>query len=166
MKRAEHILENLIFGLRWAQLPVYLGLGIASVFYSYKFVLELIHLISEGTIMPEAVFMLSVLTLIDISMVINLLIIVILGGYSTFVSKMNLNDHEDKPEWLDKMNAGTLKVKLAVSLVGVSGVHLLKVFVNINNYSTEKIILQIVIHFVFLLSALMLAYTDKILHSK
>lgn len=166
MKRAEHFLENLIFGLRWAQLPVYLGLGIASVFYSYKFVLELIHLISEGTIMPEAVFMLSVLTLIDISMVINLLIIVILGGYSTFVSKMNLNDHEDKPEWLDKMNAGTLKVKLAVSLVGVSGVHLLKVFVNINNYSTEKIILQIVIHFVFLLSALMLAYTDKILHSK
>jgi len=166
MKRAEHFLENLIFSLRWAQLPVYLGLGIASVFYSYKFVLELIHLISEGTIMPEAVFMLSVLTLIDISMVINLLIIVILGGYSTFVSKMNLNDHEDKPEWLDQMNAGTLKVKLAVSLVGVSGVHLLKVFVNINNYTTDKIILQVVIHFVFLLSALMLAYTDKILHSK
>lgn len=166
MKRAEQFIENSIFSLRWAQLPVYLGLGIASVFYSYKFILELIHLIAEGTAMPEALFMLSVLTLIDISMVINLLIIVILGGYSTFVSKMNLNNHEDKPEWLDKMNAGTLKVKLAVSLVGVSGVHLLKVFVNINNYTTDKIILQVVIHFVFLLSALMLAYTDKILHSK
>lgn len=166
MKKFEHFLEISIFSIRWAQLPVYLGLGIATIFYSFKFLLELIHLMSEGIAMTESVFMLTVLTLIDISMVINLLVIVILGGYSTFVSKLKLDDHEDKPEWLDKMNAGTLKVKLAVSLVGVSGVHLLKIFVNINNYTTEKVILQIAIHFVFLISALMLAYTDKILHSK
>jgi uncharacterized protein (TIGR00645 family) len=99
-------------------------------------------------------------------MVINLLIIVIIGGYTTFVSKIVLSDHVDKPEWLDKINAGTLKVKLAVSLVGVSGIHLLKIFININNTPNEKIMLQILIQFVFLVSAVMLAYTDKLLHTK
>jgi uncharacterized protein (TIGR00645 family) len=110
--------------------------------------------------------MLGVLTLVDITMVANLLIMVIIGGYSTFVSKMNIETHEDRPDWLKKVDAGTLKVKLAGSLVGVSGIHLLQSFINIQNKNIEHVKWQIVIHVVFLLSSVILAYTEKILHEK
>ena len=166
LQKSETLIEKFIFASRWMQLPIYLGLVVGAIFYTYKFLIELIHLITEVNALSETVFMLGILTLVDVSMVINLLIIVIIGGYTTFVSKIVLSDHVDKPEWLDKINAGTLKVKLAVSLVGVSGIHLLKIFININNTPNEKIMLQILIHFVFLISAVLLAYTDKLLHSK
>ena len=110
--------------------------------------------------------MLGVLTLVDITMVANLLAMVIIGGYATFVSKLNLANHEDKPEWLQSIDAGTLKVKLATSLVGVSGIHLLKVFINIDHHDTQRVLLQILIHVVFLVSAIALAYADKIVSSK
>jgi len=166
LQKSDTLIEKFIFASRWMQLPIYLGLVVGAIFYTYKFLIELIHLITEVNALSETVFMLGILTLVDVSMVINLLIIVIIGGYTTFVSKIVLSDHVDKPEWLDKINAGTLKVKLAVSLVGVSGIHLLKIFININNSPTDKILLQILIHFVFLISAVLLAYTDKLLHSK
>jgi uncharacterized protein (TIGR00645 family) len=89
---------------------------------------------------------------------------VIVGGYATFVSRMNLDDHEDRPDWLEKIDAGTLKVKLAGALVGISGIHLLKSFINITNKDSDHVLWQIVIHVVFLFSTLMLAYTEKILH--
>jgi uncharacterized protein (TIGR00645 family) len=110
--------------------------------------------------------MLGVLTLVDITMVANLLIMVIIGGYSTFVSRIDIDGHEDKPEWLQKVDAGTLKVKLAGSLVGVSGIHLLQTFINIENNEMEHVMWQVIIHVVFLLSSLMLAYTEKVLHQK
>lgn len=110
--------------------------------------------------------MLGVLTLVDITMVANLLIMVIIGGYSTFVSRINIDKHEDKPEWLQKVDAGTLKVKLAGSLVGVSGIHLLQTFINIKNHEPEQVMWQVIIHVVFLLSCILLAYTEKILHQK
>lgn len=110
--------------------------------------------------------MLGVLTLVDITMVANLLIMVIIGGYSTFVSRIDIDKHEDKPEWLQKVDAGTLKVKLAGSLVGVSGIHLLQTFINIKNHESEHIMWQVIIHVVFLLSSVMLAYSEKILHQK
>ncbi|MBX7231835.1 MAG: TIGR00645 family protein [Bdellovibrionales bacterium] len=164
MKKFEGIFESIIFSSRWVQAPIYGGLVIASCLYTYKFIEELIHLcISVGGI-KEEVLMLGILTLVDISMVLNLLIMVIVGGYATFVSRIRLENHEDRPDWLEKIDAGTLKVKLAGALVGISGIHLLKSFINITNKDVDQVKWQIVIHVVFLFSTLMLAYTEKVLH--
>ena len=108
--------------------------------------------------------MLSILTLIDISMVVNLIVIVVIGGYSTFVSKLDFGKHEDKPDWLAQINAGTLKVKLAISLVGVSSIQLLRSFIDIKGIEKDHVLLQILIHVVFLVSSIILAVTDKIMH--
>jgi len=161
----EKQLERFIFFSRWLQMPVYLGLIVASLLYAVKFMAELWHLISEFTTLTQNTIMLSVLGLIDISMVINLLVVVFIGGYWTFVSKIDFESHVDKPDWLTKINASTLKIKLIISLVSISGVHLLKTFIDIHNIPLQDAILQIVIHIVFLISAVLLAYTDKIMHS-
>lgn len=166
MKKFETAIEKIIFYSRWIQAPMYIGLVAAGVLYSYKFLMELIHLFMTIETINESVLMMSVLSLIDITMVANLLIMVVIGGYSTFVSKLDIDKHEDKPEWLDKVDAGTLKIKLAGSLVGVSGIHLLQVFININNTESEHVMWKVIIHLVFLTSAIMLAYAEKILHSK
>ncbi len=166
MKRFELFVEDIIFASRWVQLPIYLGLIVGSVLYTYKFLLELIHLCQEIVTIKEEVLMLGILTLVDISMVLNLLAMVIIGGYATFVSRMHLDDHEDRPDWLEKIDAGTLKVKLAGALVGISGIHLLKTFINIDNAPVEEVKWQLAIHVVFLFSTLMLAWTEKILHHK
>lgn len=165
-KKIELIFEKIIFASRWLQAPLYAGLIIGGVLYAYKFLVELVHICSDINNITEVELMLGVLTLVDITMVANLLIMVIIGGYSTFVSKMEIDNHEDKPEWLSKVDAGTLKVKLSGSLVGVSGIHLLQTFINIQNHEKEHVILQIVIHAVFLISSITLALTEKILHSK
>ncbi len=164
MKRAERKIEQFIFFSRWMQMPVYLGLIISSLFYVFKFMMQLWNLMTNFTSMDENTIMLAVLGLIDISMVINLLVVVFIGGYWTFVSKIEFENHDDKPEWLSKINASTLKIKLIVSLVSISGVHLLKTFVDIHNIELQDALLQIGIHMVFILSALLLAYTDKIMH--
>ncbi len=160
----ESLIEKLIFGSRWFQAPLYLGLIIAGVLYTYKFLVELQHLVVSVNEITEELLMLGVLTLVDITMVANLLIMVIIGGYATFVSRINLENHPDKPDWLDKIDAGTLKVKLATALVGISGIHLLKTFINIKEKATDQVMWQIVIHVVFLLSSIMLAYTEYIMH--
>lgn len=164
MKRIENFLEQFIFFSRWMQLPIYLGLIIASLVYAFKFFIQLHHLIFEFQIMNENTILLSVLGLIDISMVINLLVVVFIGGYTTFVSKIDFQGHEDRPVWLSKINSSTLKIKLIVSLVSISGVHLLKTFIDIHNIPLQDAIMQVAIHLVFILSALLLAYTDKIMH--
>ena len=165
MKAIERAIENFMFFSRWLQLPVYLGLIIATLLYSFKFMMQLWHVISEFATMTENTIMLSVLGLIDISMVINLLVIVFIGGYSTFVSKINFDNHEDKPDWLSKINASSLKIKLIISLVSISGVHLLQTFIDIHNVPLQDALLQIGIHMVFIISALLLTITDKIMHS-
>ncbi len=164
-KQFERVFEKIIFSSRWIQAPLYAGLIIGGLLYTYKFFIELIHLSISINQITETVLMLGILTLVDITMVANLLIMVIIGGYSTFVSYLDIEKHEDKPEWLKKIDAGSLKVKLAVSLVGVSGIHLLKTFININNYESEHVMWQVIIHVVFLISSLLLALTEKILHS-
>lgn len=166
IKRIENLFETVIFASRWIQAPIYGGLIVASVLYTYKFTLELIHLVATVNEIKEEALMLGILTLVDISMVLNLLIMVIVGGYATFVSRMHLEEHEDRPDWLEKIDAGTLKVKLAGALVGISGIHLLKSFINIENKDFSQVQWQIAIHVVFLFSTLMLAYTEKILHAK
>ncbi len=166
MRHVEKQIEKIIFFSRWLQLPVYLGLIIASLLYVFKFMILLWHLITDFTVMNDNMIMLAVLGLVDISMVINLLVVVFIGGYWTFVSKIEFDNHADNPDWLSKINASTLKIKLIVSLVSISGVHLLKTFVDIHNIKMQDALLQIGIHMVFILSALLLAYTDKIMHSQ
>ena len=165
MKTVEKKIEQFIFFSRWLQMPVYLGLIVASLLYAIKFMVQLWHLIANFTVLNDNTIMLSVLGLIDISMVINLLVVVFIGGYWTFVSKIEFDSHTDKPDWLTKINASTLKIKLIISLVSISGVHLLKTFVDIHNVPLQDALLQIGIHLIFLISAVLLAYTDKIMHS-
>ena len=164
--KAETIFEKVIFASRWLQAPLYTGLIVGGILYAYKFIIELVHLCQTINEITEAALMLGVLTLVDITMVANLLIMVIIGGYSTFVSRIDIEKHVDKPEWLQKVDAGTLKVKLAGSLVGVSGIHLLQTFINIRNHQSEHVMWQVIIHVVFLFSSVMLAYSEKILHQK
>ena len=178
-------LPNLIFASRWLQLPLYLGLIVAQAVYVVHFLVELTHLVEAAfgnqtalqalinsigykpeapiTSLNETVIMLVVLALIDVVMISNLLIMVIVGGYETFVSRLRLEGHEDQPEWLGHVNASVLKVKLALSIIGISSIHLLKTFINAGNYTDKVLIAQTVIHVVFLLSAMAIAYTDKLM---
>ena len=180
-------LPSLIFASRWLQLPLYLGLIAAQGVYVWLFLVELWHLIGAAfgnqadlqalvnnigytpdkplTGLNETIIMLVVLALIDVVMISNLLIMVIVGGYETFVSRLGLDSHPDQPEWLDHVNASVLKVKLALSIIGISSIHLLKTFINAGNSDTKVLMWQTIIHAVFLFSAIAIAYTDKLVHS-
>lgn len=164
--RIERFLEKLIFASRWLQVPLYLGLIFAMFLYLFNFYKESIHLIVALKEGHKNQLLLAILEMVDSTMVASLIIMVVIGGYSTFVSKMNLENHEDRPEWLQKINAGTLKVKLAASLVGVSGVNLLIDFFNINSQNYEQTKWRVIIHFTFLLSVIILAFSEKLLDKK
>jgi uncharacterized protein (TIGR00645 family) len=178
-------LPKLIFASRWLQLPLYLGLILAQAVYVFHFWVELVHLLEAVfgsqtalqalisgigykvdvpiTQLNETIIMLVVLALIDVVMISNLLIMVIVGGYETFVSRMNLENHPDQPEWLSHVNASVLKVKLGTAIIGISSIHLLKTFINAANYTEQVLMWQTIIHVTFLLSALAIAYTDKLM---
>jgi uncharacterized protein (TIGR00645 family) len=158
-------MESLIFGSRWLQAPLYLGLIIAQAVYVYQFMLELLHLVTKIGSLSETEIMLIVLGLIDVVMIANLLIMVIVGGYETFVSRLDLQNHPDQPEWLSHVNASVLKVKLAMALIGISSIDLLRTFINAGQLEDRVILWRVVIHVTFLISALALAYTDKIMIS-
>jgi uncharacterized protein (TIGR00645 family) len=175
-------IPNFIFASRWLQLPLYIGLIAAQGVYVFHFWVELVHLLEAAfgsqtalqalvtsigyksdiavPALNETIIMLVVLALIDVVMISNLLIMVIVGGYETFVSRMDL---EGQPEWLSHVNASVLKVKLAMAIIGISSIHLLKTFINAANYDVKVLMWQTIIHVVFLLSALAIAYTDKLL---
>ena len=177
-------LPNFIFMTRWLQLPLYLGLILAQCVYVFHFWVELKDLIGAalgndaamqhiiqavaipGAPVPEKLnettIMLVVLGLIDVVMISNLLVMVIIGGYETFVSRMNLEGHPDQPEWLSHVNASVLKTKLAMAIIGISSIHLLKTFINAGSYEAKTIIAQTAIHIAFLLSAMAIAYTDRL----
>ena len=179
-------LPGFIFATRWLQLPLYIGLIVAQCVYVFHFWVELTHLIeavfgnkealnqlvssigykADPNWVPklnETVIMLVVLGLIDVVMISNLLIMVIVGGYETFVSRMNLESHPDQPEWLSHVNASVLKVKLATAIIGISSIHLLKTFINAENYSEKVLLWQTLIHVAFLFSALAIAYADRLM---
>jgi uncharacterized protein (TIGR00645 family) len=178
-------LPNFIFMTRWLQLPLYLGLILAQCVYVFHFWVELSDLIGavmgnqaslehilnavaiEGAVRPtklnESTIMLVVLGLIDVVMISNLLIMVIVGGYETFVSRMNLESHPDQPEWLSHVNASVLKVKLATAIIGISSIHLLKTFINASAYDEKTLWAQTGIHITFLFSAIAIAYCDKLM---
>lgn len=162
-----NIMTNILFGSRWLQLPLYLGLIIAQAVYVFFFGVELVHLVQKATHLVEADIMLIVLGLIDVVMISNLLIMVIVGGYETFVSRLNLAGHPDEPDWLSHVNANLLKVKLATAIIGISSIHLLKTFINAENLTEKVLIWQTVIHMTFVLSAVAIAYIDKLMtHSE
>jgi uncharacterized protein (TIGR00645 family) len=166
MKKFENTLETLVFASRWVQAPMYIGLIVASVLYAYKFLVELVHIAAHIQTITEAKLMMGILTLVDIVMVGNLLVMVVIGGYATFVSRLSaIENHEDRPDWLDHVDAGTLKIKMAGALVGISGIHLLKAFIEISGKSNFEVMWQVIIHGVFLFSAVMLAWTEKIMAS-
>jgi uncharacterized protein (TIGR00645 family) len=178
-------LASLIFATRWLQLPLYLGLIVAQCVYVFHFWVELVHLVEavfgnqdalakligsigyksdvQITSLNETIIMLVVLALIDVVMISNLLIMVIIGGYETFVSRLNLDDHPDQPEWLSHVNASVLKVKLATAIIGISSIHLLKTFINAANYTDKVLMWQTLIHITFLFSALAIAYADRLM---
>lgn len=155
-------LGSLIFLSRWLQAPLYLGLIVAQGVYVYRFMLELWHLIHDVHSPAETAIMLSVLGLIDVVMIANLLIMVIIGGYETFVSRLRLEGHPDQPEWLSHVNAGILKVKLATALIGISSVHLLKTFIDIDKHTDKDIQWQVIIHLTFVASAVLLAWIERL----
>ncbi len=173
----ETFLERTIFASRWLQAPLYVGLIIAQCVYVYQFFVELWHLLHDAATQrfpataPDLSthIMLMVLGLIDVVMIANLLIMVIIGGYETFVSRLHLDDHADQPEWLNHVNAGMLKVKLATALISISSIHLLKTFITVNNpasgaaINSTGVMWQVIIHGVFVLSAIALAWTDRLM---
>jgi uncharacterized protein (TIGR00645 family) len=178
-------LNTFIFASRWLQLPLYLGLIAAQAVYVFHFWVELVHLLEAAfgsqtalqalvnsigykadvqlTALNETVIMLVVLALIDVVMISNLLIMVIVGGYETFVSRLNLEGHPDQPEWLSHVNASVLKVKLGTAIIGISSIHLLKTFINAANYDEKVLMWQTIIHIAFLLSAIAIAYADRLM---
>jgi len=173
-------LSQLIFWSRWLQAPLYLGLIVAQGVYVYHFMIELSHLVTGANKIGESEIMLIVLGLIDVVMIANLLIMVIIGGYETFVSRLNLKEHPDQPEWLSHVNAATMKIKLSMALIGISSIHLLKTFIEIGNVEipagttaalAEQLVSagqveakwQVIIHMTFIISAIAMAYTDRIM---
>ncbi|MFC3147412.1 TIGR00645 family protein [Piscinibacterium candidicorallinum] len=178
-------LPTFIFASRWLQLPLYVGLIVAQLLYVVHFWVELTHLIQAAfgnqealqilvnnmgyktdkpiTGLNETIIMLVVLALIDVVMISNLLIMVIIGGYETFVSRMQLENHPDQPEWLSHVNASVLKVKLATAIIGISSIHLLKTFINAANYEEKVLMWQTIIHIAFLFSAMAIAFTDRLM---
>lgn len=184
-KKRISVIARFLFLSRWLQLPLYLGLVLAQCVYVFHFWVELIdlvgaiigdkeslmhilHIVSpeEGSApmkITETAIMLVVLGLIDVVMISNLLIMVIIGGYETFVSRMNLEGHPDQPEWLSHVNAAVLKIKLSTAIIGISSIHLLKTFINASAYDVKTLIAQTGIHITFLLSAMAIAYTDRLM---
>jgi len=170
---APSLLARTIFASRWLQAPLYLGLIVAQGVYVWQFLLELWHLIEAaffhrpGAHELGTQVMLGVLGLVDVVMIANLLVMVIVGGYETFVSRLHLDGHRDQPEWLDHVNAGVLKVKLATALVSISSIHLLKTFIEIREpgqiFDHKPVLWQLAIHFAFLLSAIVLSWTERLM---
>ena len=161
---SQRALGSLIFLSRWLQAPLYIGLIVAQGVYVYHFFIELWHLLTSVPNLDEKTIMLTVLGLIDVVMIANLLIMVIVGGYETFVSRLNLANHPDQPEWLSHVNAGVLKVKLATALIGISSIHLLKTFIELGSkpVADNSVMWQVIVHMTFVVSALLLAWTDRI----
>ena len=174
-------LPRLIFATRWLQVPLYLGLIVAQVVYVFLFMEELVHLVEllwnpgalDATVTrlgiaernKETVIMIIVLALIDVVMISNLLIMVIVGGYETFVSRLRLEGHPDQPEWLSHVNANVLKVKLGTAIIGISSIHLLKSFISAGSLPEKTLLWQSVIHALFLVSALAIALIDRVMTS-
>ncbi len=162
MKRIEHALEVVIFNSRWLLAPFYIGLVIGIAMLLVKFMQEFFHILPHIFDSSESEVILAILTLVDMSLVANLLIIIIFSGYENFVSKIDTGGHEDRPEWMGKVDFSGLKVKLIASIVAISAIELLKAFVNVSAYTTEQLAWKVGIHAVLISSGVLFALMDKI----
>ncbi len=162
MKKVEHALETLMFNSRWLLAPFYIGLVIGIAMLLVKFVQEFFHILPHLFDSAESEVVLAILTLVDMSLVANLLIIIIFSGYENFVSKIDTANHEDRPEWMGKVDFSGLKVKLIASIVAISAIELLKAFVNVAAYTTEQLAWKVGIHAVLISSGVLFALMDKI----
>ena len=158
----EKQLEKVLYASRWVLAPVYLGLSLAVIALAIKFFLELIHLAPQLLVISETDLILVILSLIDMALVGGLLVMVMFSGYENFVSQIDIDNDQDKLGWLGKMDAGSLKNKVAASIVAISSIHLLKVFMNAENISNDKMMWFVIVHLTFVLSAFMMGYLDKI----
>lgn len=157
----ERIFERIMYASRWIMAPIYLGLSFALLALGVKFFQEVYHILTHLFEMAEIDLILIVLSLIDISLVGGLIVMVMFSGYENFVSRLDLGDHDDKLNWLGKLDAGSLKNKVAASIVAISSIHLLKVFMNTENIQNDKILWYLLIHITFVLSAVAMGYLDK-----
>lgn len=158
----ERLIEMLIYRSRWLLAPIYLGLSVAVFALGVVFFRELIHLIVDSIRIKEADAVLLVLSLIDIAMVCGLLVMVMMSGYENFVSTLNIKEGEEKLGWLGTMDSTSLKAKIAASIVAISSIHLLKIFMNAQNVSNDKILWFVVMHLTFVASAFAMGYLDKV----
>lgn len=163
MENIKRALPKVIFWSRWLQAPLYLGLIVVLIVYVYQFGMGLIHLVTIANGLHESEMMLQALDLIDVVMLANLLIMVIVGGYETFVGTLALHNDPDRPEWLDELNAGTMKVKLALALVGISSIHLLRTFIDPSLKGEGTVKWQVIIHLTLVVSAIAIALTNKVI---
>ena len=159
----EQTFERILFAMRWLLAPLYFGLGLMLVLFVVQLVRELIHIFESALSIAEVDLILASLTLIDMTLVASLIVMVMLSGYENFVSKLDLEGAEKTLAWLGKLDAGSLKIKVAASIVAISSIHLLKAFMNYESVPTEKLIMLIVTHLTFVVSALLLAVMDRII---
>lgn len=165
MQVIERIIEKTILASRWLLAPIYLALASILVLFGIKVIQETIHLFQKVLVASETDIILAVLSLVDLTLIANLLVMVILSGYETFVSTIDLAEGEEKPSWLGKVDAGTLKIKVAMAIVAISSIHLLKSFMNLNQGEEKEMLWLVVVHLTFVVSALLMALIDKIAFS-
>jgi len=163
--KAEIVLEKLLFGARWILAPIFLGLSLALIALGIKFFQEAFHVVVYAMSMPEADLVLKVLAMIDIVLVATLIVMVMFSGYENFVSTIDAKG-SDTLNWLGKLDAGTLKLKVAASIVAISSIHLLRIFVQAQNTDNDKIMWYVILHMTFVLSAVLLGVLDKISFAK
>ncbi|NVK30093.1 MAG: TIGR00645 family protein [Gammaproteobacteria bacterium] len=156
----ERLIENLMYRSRWLLAPIYLGLSVAVFALGIKFFLELVHLLSDIMVLKEAEMILIVLSLIDMAMVGGLLVMVMMSGYENFVSALDIDEGKEKLSWLGKMDSGSLKNKIAASIVAISSIHLLKIFMDAQSVANDKLLWYVIIHLTFVLSAAVMGYLD------
>jgi uncharacterized protein (TIGR00645 family) len=160
MRQVEASMERVSFASRWLMAPFYMGLVVSLALLSFKFCQELLHFLPNILEMKETDLILWILTLIDLSLAGNLLLIVIFSGYENFVSKMDVGEHEDKPAWMGKVDFGGLKLKLVASIVAISAIQLLKTFMDISHVTEQQAFWQVVVHLTFVASGVLLAVMD------
>ena len=166
MKAIELLLEKMMFASRWLLAPIYVGLSLAVLALGIKFFQEVIHIFEHVFVMKESDLVLTILTLIDMSLVGSLIVMVMFSSYENFVSKIDLDENTEKLDWLGKLDANTLKLKVAASIVAISSIHLLRIFMEAATIPNDKLMWYTIIHMAFVVSALLLAVLDKIAFQK
>ncbi len=157
----ERALENALYASRWLLAPIYIGLSLALLMLGLKFFQEVFHFMPIIFSTKEADLVLVILSLVDMALVGGLLVMVMLSGYENFVSAIDIKEGAEKLSWLGKLDAGSLKQKVAASIVAISSIHLLKAFMNAEHIANEKLMWYVIIHITFVLSAIGMAYVDR-----